>query len=185
MARYSPFVGEPAAVIEAAGCAAAKARLRTIDMRQHKGEHPLGALASARWCRSPGDYGGCAALPTLAQRLADEVGLTIYCYKAPPAAAPPPRFGAQRRMQACRRNSPIPRGRGLRPGHLPRKPAPPPSAARLLLAYNVNLNTTSTRRANHRVRRAREGPHQTRRGPAHRRDPCAMPRGSRSGNRVA
>ncbi|MEZ6004617.1 MAG: glutamate formimidoyltransferase [Planctomycetota bacterium] len=148
------FVGEPAAVIEAA-VRAAKAGCERIDMRQHKGEHPrFGALDVCPLVPIAGvTMEECAAFAhTLAQRLADEVGLTIYCYES---AAREPR----RRNLATVRSGEY---EGLQkkladptwaPDYGPATFQPKTGATAVgardfLLAYNVNLNTTSTRRAN-------------------------------------
>ena len=148
------FVGPPEAVIEAAVAAARKAA-ELIDMRRHTGEHPrFGAMDV------------CPLVPIaditmdqtveyarkLAQRLGEEVGLTIYCYEH--AATSP-----QRRNLAEVRSGEY---EGLRdklsrpewkpdfgPGEFnPKSGATAVGARDFLVAYNVNLNTTSTRRAN-------------------------------------
>lgn len=148
------FVGPPALVVEAAVRGAKKAA-ELIDMRHHTGEHPrFGALdvcplvpvagitmeETVEWAR------------TLAARLADEVGLTIYCYES--AATRP-----ERKNLAYVREGEY---EGLaqkltKPEHQPdygpatfnaRSGATAVGARDFLVAYNVNLNTTSTRRAN-------------------------------------
>jgi glutamate formiminotransferase/formiminotetrahydrofolate cyclodeaminase len=148
------FVGPPEPVLEAAVRAGRKAA-ELIDMRKHKGEHPrFGAMdvcplvpvanitmdETVVWARK------------LAQRLADEVGLTIYCYEN--AALKPER----RNLAAVRAGE----YEGLkerltRPEHKPdfgpaefnaKSGATAVGARDFLVAYNVNLNTTSTRRAN-------------------------------------
>jgi glutamate formiminotransferase/formiminotetrahydrofolate cyclodeaminase len=148
------FVGPPEPVLEAAVRAARKAA-ELIDMRKHKGEHPrFGALdvcplvpvanitmeETVAWARK------------LAQRLADEVGLTIYCYEH--AALKPER----RNLATVRAGEyeALP-DRLRKPEHNPdfgpatfnaRSGATAVGARDFLVAYNVNLNTTSTRRAN-------------------------------------
>lgn len=148
------FVGSPEAVVEAA-VQAAMVGSRLIDMRQHSGEHPR--------------FGGldvCPLVPIadismeetvvwavkLAKRLGEEVGLSVYLYEQAsdkdyrrnladirageyegleeklrdPAWAPdfgPAEFNPKTGATAC-------------------------GARDILVAYNVNLNTTSTRRAN-------------------------------------
>lgn len=148
------FVGPPEPVLEAAIRMARKC-VELIDMRQHQGEHPrFGALdvcplvpvagltmeETADWARG------------LAQRLAEEVGLTIYCYEH--AATQP-----ERKNLATVRAGEY---EGLqeklaRPEWQPdfgpatfnaRSGATAVGARDFLVAYNVNLNTTSTRRAN-------------------------------------
>ncbi|RMF85069.1 MAG: glutamate formimidoyltransferase, partial [Planctomycetota bacterium] len=148
------FVGAPEPVIEAAVRAAAKAK-ELIDMRQHHGEHPrFGAMDV------------CPLVPVanitmdevvpyahkLGQRLGDELGISGYFYEY--AAKTPQR----RNLAVCRA--------GEYEG-LPEKLKDPQwkpdfgpgtfdagygvtavGARDFLVAYNVNLNTTSTRRAN-------------------------------------
>lgn len=148
------FVGPPEPVIEAA-VRAARAANRLIDMSKHKGEHPrFGAMDV------------CPLVPVanitmdetvtharhLAGRLADELGMTIYCYEY--AATSP----ARRNLADVRAGE----YEGL-PEKLarpewkpdfgpatfnPRSGATAVGARNFLVAYNVNLNTTSTRRAN-------------------------------------
>ncbi|MFT5735631.1 MAG: glutamate formiminotransferase/formiminotetrahydrofolate cyclodeaminase, partial [Planctomycetota bacterium] len=148
------FVGEPGPVIEAA-VQAARVGKELIDMSTHSGEHPR--------------FGGmdvCPLVPisgitmaetvghahTLAKRLGEEVGLSIYCYES---AA----------LKENRRNLAVVRageyeGLAARVGteewkpdfgpatFQPRTGATAVSARDFLVAYNVNLNTTSSRRAN-------------------------------------
>lgn len=148
------FVGEPEPVIEAAFRAIKKAS-EIIDMRKHKGEHPRFGATDV-----------CPLVPIAnitmeetvdyARKLADRVGkelnIPIYCYEN--AAFTPER----RNLANCRS--------GEYEG-LPKKLADPkwkpdfgPSkfnaeagataigARDFLVAYNINLNTTSVRRAN-------------------------------------
>ncbi|MDR2841254.1 MAG: glutamate formimidoyltransferase [Paludibacter sp.] len=151
------FIGEPEPVCEAAFRAAKKAA-ELIDMSHHKGEHPR--------------FGATDVLPLipvrgismdetvklahkLGKRIGDELGLPIYFYEF--AATEEKR----RNLAACRA--------GEYEG-LPQKLANPDwkpdcgtaeftdivkksgaialSARNFLIAYNVNLNTTSTRWAN-------------------------------------
>jgi glutamate formiminotransferase/formiminotetrahydrofolate cyclodeaminase len=148
------FVGPPEPVLEAALRAGRKAA-ELIDMRKHKGEHPrFGAMdvcplvpvanitmdETVAWARK------------LAQRLADEVGLTIYCYEN--AALKPER----RNLAAVRAGEYEGlKDRLTRPEHKPdfgpaefnaKSGATAVGARDFLVAYNVNLNTTSARRAN-------------------------------------
>ena len=148
------FVGAPEPVIEAA-LAAARVAAELIDMSKHSGEHPrFGAMDV------------CPLVPvsgitmeetveharTLARRLGEEVGLTVYCYE-------------HAALQPARRNLALVRAgeyEGLadrlsteegRPDFGPetfnaRSGATAVGARDFLIAYNVNLNTTSTRRAN-------------------------------------
>jgi len=148
------FVGAPAPVIEAAVRAGRKAA-ELIDMAKHHGEHPRFGMMDV-----------CPLVPVanitmeetveharaLAKRLGEEVGLTIYCYEN--AATKP-----ERRNLATVRAGEY---EGL-PDKLkdakwapdfgpakfnPRTGATAVGARDFLVAYNVNLNTTSTRRAN-------------------------------------
>ncbi len=148
------FVGEPDAVVEAAVRAGGKAA-ELIDMSKHRGEHPrFGAMDV------------CPLVPisnitmddtvkhahSLARRLGEEVGLTIYCYEHAATCD-------ERRNLATVRAGEY---EGLKDklGKPEWKPDFGPSkfnaksgatavgARDFLVAYNVNLNTTSTRRAN-------------------------------------
>ncbi len=148
------FVGPPDAVCEAAFRLARKAA-ELIDMTKHNGEHPrFGALDV------------CPLVPVagitmdettqyarkLAQRLGDELGMTIFCYEY--AATSP-----QRRNLADVRAGEY-EGLAAKLGKPEWKPDFGPTkfntrtgatavgARDFLVAYNVNLNTTSTRRAN-------------------------------------
>ncbi len=148
------FVGPPDAVLDAAVAGARRAS-ELIDMQKHQGEHPrFGALDV------------CPLVPVagitmeetvvlarrLAQRLADEVGLTIYCYERAALVE------ARRNLAYVREGEY--EGLALRLGRPEHKPDFGPAtfnprsgatavgARDFLVAYNVNLNTTSTRRAN-------------------------------------
>jgi len=148
------FVGPPEPVVEAAVRAGRKAS-ELIDMRKHKGAHPrFGAMdvcplvpvanitmdETVVWARR------------LAQRLADEVGLTIYCYEY--AAFKPER----RNLATVRAGEYEGLAEKLRqpewkpdfgPAEFNAQSGATAVGARdFLVAYNVNLNTTSTRRAN-------------------------------------
>jgi len=148
------FVGEPEAVIEAAFRCVKKAS-ELIDMRQHKGEHPRFGATDV-----------CPLIPIagismeetaeyarrLAKRIGEELEIPVYCYEN---AA----FNTERRNLAnCRSGEYEGLPEKLKDPHW--KPDFGPAAfhagagatavgARdFLVAYNVNLNTTSTRRAN-------------------------------------
>jgi len=148
------MAGTPEAVLDAA-VAGAKVAAALIDMSRHHGEHPRFGMMDV-----------CPLVPiagvtmeeavvyarTLAKRLADEVGLTIYCYEH---AA----LSEQRRNLALVRAGEY---EGLEaklqdPAWEPdfgpatfqaKTGATAVSARDFLVAYNVNLNTTSSRRAN-------------------------------------
>lgn len=151
------FVGEPVHVIEAAFSAIKKAG-ELIDMRQHHGEHPrFGATdvcplvpianitmeETTEWARK------------LAKRVGEELEIPVYCYEF---AA---RVEERRSLANCRSGE----YEGLRQKlELPEwKPDFGPfgwneriagtgataiGARNFLVAYNINLNTTSVRRAN-------------------------------------
>jgi glutamate formiminotransferase/formiminotetrahydrofolate cyclodeaminase len=148
------FVGTPEEVIEAAVRAARKAK-ELIDMSRHSGEHPrFGALDVCPLVPVAGITMEETVVHAreLARRLGEEVGLTIYCYES--AALKPER----RNLAAVRAGE----YEGLEqrlddpawapdfgPATFdPRSGATAVGARDFLIAYNVNLNTTSTRRAN-------------------------------------
>jgi glutamate formiminotransferase / formiminotetrahydrofolate cyclodeaminase len=148
------FVGEPEPVIEAAFRAIKKAS-EIIDMRKHKGEHPRFGATDV-----------CPFVPVanitmdevvvyarkLAERVGKELKIPIYCYEN--AAFTPER----RNLANCRSGE----YEGLQKKLTDPKWKPdfgPASfnatagatavgARDFLVAYNVNLNTTSVRRAN-------------------------------------
>jgi len=148
------FVGTPDAVMEAAFQTIKKAA-EIIDMSKHKGEHPR--------------FGGtdvCPFVPVsnismeetakyarkLAERVGKELGIPVYCYEN---AA----FTEERRNLAnCRAGEYEGLPEKLSDPHWkpdfgpakfnPRTGAIAIGARDFLVAYNVNLNTTSTRRAN-------------------------------------
>ncbi len=151
------FVGSPHEVCEAAFRAAKKA-IELIDMRNHKGAHPrFGAMDV------------CPLIPVanitmeevvvyarqLAERLATELQLPVYCYEF---AA----FEEKRRNLAnCRQGEyeSLPQrlssdewqpdfGPKQWNTQIARSGATAVGARNFLIAYNVNLNTTSVRRAN-------------------------------------
>jgi glutamate formiminotransferase/formiminotetrahydrofolate cyclodeaminase len=148
------FAGPPEAVVEAAVRLAREAVAR-IDMRGHQGEHPrFGALDVCPLVPISGvSMDECAAFARgLGRRLADEVGLTVYCYER--AATRPER----RNLATVRAGEYEGLAEKLaRPEWKPdfgpatfnaRSGAVAVGARDFLVAYNVNLNTTSTRRAN-------------------------------------
>ena len=151
------FVGEPQPVIEAAAKAIKKAA-ELIDMSKHKGEHPrMGATdvcplvpvadismqETTQWAHK------------LAERVGNELNIPIYCYES--AAKEEKR----KNLANCRSGE----YEGLKqklvdPSWKPdfgpaefndsvsKSGATAISARDFLVAYNINLNTTSTRRAN-------------------------------------
>ncbi|MBK9149113.1 MAG: glutamate formimidoyltransferase [Flavobacteriales bacterium] len=151
------FVGEPEAVCEAAFRLVKKAQ-ELIDMRGHSGEHPrFGATDVCPLVPISGvSMAECAAhAKRLGERVGKELGIPVYLYEA--AAS-----------EEKRRN--LANNRSGEYEGLPKKlkdPAWKPDsgpagftdsvarsgaiaigARNFLVAYNVNLNTTSTRRAN-------------------------------------
>ena len=151
------FVGEPGPVCEAALRLIKKAQ-ELIDMRSHKGEHPRFGATDV-----------CPLVPIagismeetaeharkLAARVGGELGIPVYCYEAAATEE-------KRRNLANNRSGEY---EGLpqklsdpawRPDFGPaafsdsvaRSGAIAIGARNFLVAYNVNLNTTSTRRAN-------------------------------------
>jgi glutamate formiminotransferase/formiminotetrahydrofolate cyclodeaminase len=148
------FVGTPDEVIEAAVRCVRKAS-ELIDMRHHSGEHPrFGATdvcplvpVSGVTMEETVEYAR-----TLAKRLGEEVGITVFCYEN---AA----FRDERRNLAVVRAGEYEALEGRladprwKPDFGPAKFNPASGATAVgardfLIAYNVNLNTTSTRRAN-------------------------------------
>ncbi len=148
------FVGDPESVIEAA-FAAIKRAGELIDMRVHKGEHPrMGATdvcplipiagismeETANWARK------------LGERVGKELKIPVYLYEA---AQPDKRRSNLSVIRAGEYEGfaakiKLPE---WRPDHGPaefdvRRGATVIGARDFLVAYNVNLNTTSTRRAN-------------------------------------
>ncbi len=151
------FVGEPDAVLQAAFLAVKKAS-EIIDMRNHKGEHPrFGAtdVCPLVPIRNITMEEVAAYAHKLGERIGKELGIPVYCYEN--AALTKER----RNLAHCRSGE----YEGL-PEKLKNpqwKPDFGPSgynekvaltgatavgARDFLVAYNVNLNTTSTRRAN-------------------------------------
>ncbi len=148
------LVGEPEPVIEAA-VRAARAAAELIDMSKHHGEHPrFGAMDVCPLVPISGitmdetvEYAR-----VLARRLGEEIGLTIYCYEN--AALSPERQNlAQVRAGEYEGLAERLRDPAWQPDFGPaefnvRSGATAVSARDFLVAYNINLNTTSTRRAN-------------------------------------
>lgn len=148
------FVGSPDAVIEAAFQAVSKAG-ELIDMAKHSGEHPRFGATDV-----------CPLVPVagismeetasyarkLAERIGNELQIPVYCYEN---AA----FSEDRRNLAHVRSGEYEglKDKLLLPGwkpdfgpaeFVPRTGSIAVGARDFLVAYNINLNTTSTRRAN-------------------------------------
>src|ERR1044071_2826335 len=148
------FAGTPEAVVEAAFRAIAAAT-ELIDMRHHTGEHPrMGATDVCPLIPISGI--SMEATAELARRLGErvgrELGIPVYLYEA---AQPNP---VRQDLAAIRAGEyeGLPR-KILDPAwkpdfgpatFLPRSGATVIGARGFLVAFNVNLNTTSTRRAN-------------------------------------
>ncbi len=148
------FVGEPEAVVEAAFRGVKKAS-EVIDMSKHHGEHPRFGATDV-----------CPLVPIanitmeetikyahkLAARIGEELAIPVYCYE----------FAAQNETRRSLANCRAGEYEGLplklkdpewKPDYGPaefnvKAGATAVSARNFLIAYNVNLNTTSTRRAN-------------------------------------
>lgn len=150
------FVGEPGAVCEAAFLLIRKAA-GLIDMRLHKGEHPrMGATDVCPLVPISGiSMEETAELARkLGKRVGEELGIPGYFYES--AASRPER----RNLAYCRSGEYEGLDKLSKPGWEPdfgpaefsesvkRTGATAIGARDFLVAYNVNLNTTSTRRAN-------------------------------------
>ncbi|MDD4141461.1 MAG: glutamate formimidoyltransferase [Bacteroidales bacterium] len=151
------FVGEPEPVCEAA-FRAVKAAGELIDMRKHHGEHPRFGATDV-----------CPLVPVsnitmeetveyarkLGERIGTELGIPVYCYES--AAFEPKR----KNLANCRAGE----YEGLKDklvniewapdfgpaefnDHVAKTGCVAVGARNFLVAYNVNLNTTSVRRAN-------------------------------------
>lgn len=151
------FVGEPETVCEAAFRAVKKAA-ELIDMRRHQGAHPrFGATDVCPLVPVAGITMEevAAYARKLAQRIGDELHIPVYCYEN---AA----FEEKRKnLASCRQGeyeglakkiaSPDWKpdfGPSAWDDHVALTGAVAVGARNFLIAYNVNLNTTSTRRAN-------------------------------------
>ena len=151
------FIGEPQNVIDAAFLLVKTAQ-ENIDMSSHKGEHPrMGATdvcplvpisnitmqETVEWAQK------------LAKKIGNELGIPVYCYEE--AATKPER----KNLANCRSGEYEAMSKKIetkewKPDYGPdkfnetvKKSGVTAVGARdFLIAYNVNLNTTSTRRAN-------------------------------------
>ena len=148
------FVGSPEAVSEAAFRSVKKAS-EVIDMSKHHGAHPrMGATDVCPFIPVSGITmeETVSIAQDVAERIGNELGIPVYCYEN--AAIKPER----RNLANCRSGE----YEGLRkklgdPDWRPdfgpsvfneRSGATAVGARDFLVAFNVNLNTTSTRRAN-------------------------------------
>jgi glutamate formiminotransferase/formiminotetrahydrofolate cyclodeaminase len=148
------FVGSPGAVVEAAFLAIRKAG-ELIDMRQHKGEHPrMGATdvcplipisgismeETAHWAQK------------LAERVGHELALPVYLYEAAQGSKARSNLSVIRAGEYEGFSEKIKKPE-WKPDFGPaifdeKRGATVIGARDFLVAYNVNLNTTSVRRAN-------------------------------------
>ena len=164
------FIGTPRSVIEAA-INGARTAVKLIDMRQHIGKHP-------RF----GSMDVCPIVPVsnitmdetvsyskqLAKRLGEELGLTIYCYER--SATTPDsqnlanlRFGGYEALQKKLQTS------EWKPDFGPNEfnaqsGATAVGARNVLVAYNINLDTQSSRSAHAIAAVLREKGHKKRQG---------------------
>lgn len=146
------FVGNPRAVVEAAFRAIKKAG-ELIDMSKHKGEHPrMGAtdvcplipIANISMEET------AAYAQQLAKRVGDELKLPVYLYES---AQPDKSRSNLSFIRAGEYEGFFKKIAELKPDYGPavmdaKRGATVIGARDFLVAYNVNLNTTSTRRAN-------------------------------------
>ena len=148
------FVGNPEAVAEAAFRSVRKAS-EVIDMSKHHGAHPrMGATDVCPFVPVSGITMEETVLIArkVAERIGNELGIPVYCYEN--AATKPER----RNLANCRSGEYEGLGKKLsdpdwKPDFGPsvfneRSGATAVGARDFLVAFNVNLNTTSTRRAN-------------------------------------
>ncbi|MDF1576546.1 MAG: glutamate formimidoyltransferase [Bacteroidales bacterium] len=148
------FVGSPGPVVEAAFLAVKRAS-ELIDMSKHQGEHPRFGATDV-----------CPLVPVsgismeetvtyarqLAERIGNEIGIPVYCYEN--AAIHPDRknlasvrSGEYEGLKEKLKDPEWKPDYG-RAQFVPRTGAIALGARDFLVAYNINLNTTSTRRAN-------------------------------------
>lgn len=151
------FVGSPDAVVEAAFLSIKKAT-QLIDMRHHKGEHPrFGATDVCPLVPVSGVSMEEAAhyARLLAERVGKELGIPVYLYEA--AASRPERKNLANvragEYEGLAQKLSDPHwqpdyGTAVFDEQVARTGASAIGARDFLIAYNVNLNTTSVRRAN-------------------------------------
>lgn len=148
------FVGAPEPVVEAAFRAIKKA-MALIDMRKHSGAHPrMGAtdVCPLIPVRGISMEETVAWAHRLAKRVGEELGLPVYCYEQ--AAQVPERSnlatvraGEYEGLEKKLKQSQWAPDYGPAAFHAGAG-ATAIGARNFLVAYNVNLNTTSVRRAN-------------------------------------
>ncbi|MAU93472.1 MAG: glutamate formimidoyltransferase [Planctomycetes bacterium] len=148
------FVGEPQAVIDAAVLAGHKSK-QLIDMSKHSGEHPrFGAMDVCPLVPIAGVTMGETVeyARELAKRLGEEVGLSIYCYENAALIEERQNLAVVRSGEyeaLCARLQDECWRPDFGPAEFQKTTGATAVGARdFLVAYNVNLNTTSTRRAN-------------------------------------
>jgi len=148
------FVGEPEPVIEAAFQAIKKAA-ELIDMRQHKGEHPRMGATDVCPLVPVADITleeAAAWAHRLAARVGTELQLPVFMYEAA-ATRPERRNLAEIRSGEYEGLAKKLENPDWKPDYGPaafnaKSGATVIGARDFLVAYNVNLNTTSVRRAN-------------------------------------
>ncbi|HEV2481698.1 MAG TPA: glutamate formimidoyltransferase [Puia sp.] len=148
------FVGSPAAVVEAAFWAIRTAG-EVIDMRQHKGEHPrMGATDVCPLIPVAGITmeETAAWAERLAERVGKELDLPVYLYEAAQRDKNRSNLSVIRagEYEGFFKKIRLPEWKpDFGPAEFDaRRGATVIGARDFLVAYNVNLNTTSTRRAN-------------------------------------
>ncbi len=148
------FVGAPDVVLDAAAKAVKKAS-ELIDMSKHQGEHPRFGATDV-----------CPLVPVanitmeetvqyarkLAKRIGDELGITVFCYENAALKEGRRNLATVREgeYEALKERLAMPEWKpDFGPAEFnPKAGATAVGARDFLVAYNVNLNTTSTRRAN-------------------------------------
>jgi len=148
------FVGSPDAVIKAAFQAVSKAS-ELIDMSKHSGEHPRFGATDV-----------CPLVPVvgismeetvgyarkLAERLGNEMGIPVYCYENAALSEDRRNLANVRsgEYEGLKEKLALPEWKpDFGPAEfVPRTGSIAVGARDFLVAYNINLNTTSTRRAN-------------------------------------
>jgi len=148
------FVGSPESVAEAA-FRAVKQASEIIDMSRHTGEHPRFGATDV-----------CPLVPVsgismeetvkvahqLAERIGNEIGIPVYCYENAALSEKRKNLAAVRsgEYEGLKEKLADPEWKPDfgKAQFIPRTGAIAVGARDFLVAYNINLNTTSTRRAN-------------------------------------